>query len=207
MSVAPLSTATNLTQVPIDLDSLPKEELVRLLKRVANERNDLNSRATKKPKAAAVVAAAAAATPAFNVAVTKKRIASSTIKAIKKAAHNRAKKPWTEISESLPNVEAAVALFAGCHSSSNTPRMTKWELSGAAIATWLGTSQFVHPVKFDGKLMCFGGVKPKIHAWATYETLQVKFEKKTGHLTLKFRTFMVGCGNPDGVNDFPPRFD
>jgi hypothetical protein len=75
MSVAPLSTTTNLTQVPTDLDSLPKEELVRLLKRVANERNDLNTRAAKKPKATAVAAPAAPAAPAFNVAATKKRIA------------------------------------------------------------------------------------------------------------------------------------
>jgi hypothetical protein len=206
MSVAPLSTSTNLTQVPTDLNSLPKEELVRLLKRVADERNDFE-RAAKKPKAAAAVTAAAAvATPAFNVAATKKRMASATIKAIKKAAHNRAKKPWTEISESLPNTEAALTLFEGYPSSSDTARLIKWDLRGGDISAWLGTSQFVHPVKFDGKLMCLGGVKPKIHAWAAYETLQAKFEKKTGHLTLKFHTFMAGCGFPNGT-DFPPHLD
>jgi hypothetical protein len=208
MSVAPLSTSTNSTQVPADLNSLPKEELVRLLKRVADERNDFE-RAAKKPKAAAVVTAAATAavaTPAFNVAATKKRMASAAIKAIKKTAHNRAKKPWTEISESLPNTEAAFTLFEGCQSSSDTARLTKWELRGTDIAAWLGTSQFVHPVKFDGKLWCLGGVKPKIHAWAAYETLQVKFEKKTGHLTLKFHTFMAGCGLPNGC-DFPPQLN
>ena len=211
MSIAPLSTSTNLTQVPADLNSLPKEELVRLLKRVADERNDFE-RAAKKPKAAAVVTAAAptvaAATPAaFNVAATKKRMASAAIKAIKKAAHNRAKKPWTEISESLPNTEAALALFEGYHSSSDTPRLTKWELRGADISAWLGTSQFVHPVKFDGKIWCLSGREtPKIHAWAAYETLQVKFEKKTGHLTLKFRTFTAGYGLPDG-SDFPPQLN
>jgi hypothetical protein len=210
MSVAPLSTSTNLTQVPADLNSLPKEELVRLLKRVADERNDLDSsRAAKKPKATAVVTAVVTTTatiPAFNVAATKKRMASATIKAVKKAAHNRAKKPWTEISESLPNTEAALTLFEGYPSSSDTARMTKWDLRGADISAWLGTSSFVHPVKFDGKLICFGGVKPKIHAWAAYETLQVKFEKKTGHLTLKFRTFMAGCGFPNGT-DYPPHMD
>jgi hypothetical protein len=206
MSVAPLSSSTNLTQVPADLNSLPKEELVRLLKRVADERNDLNSRASKKPKVAAIVTAAAAATPAFNVAATKKRMASAAIKAIKKTAHNWKRKPWTEISESLPNTEAALTLFEGYHSSSDTARLTKWELRGADISAWLGTSQFVHPVKFDGMIyvVCGGYETPKIHAWAAYETLQVKFEKKTGHLTLKFRTFMTGYGIPDG-SDFPPQ--
>lgn len=44
---------------------------------------------------------------AFDVAAYKKRIASSAAKAIKKSAHNRHKKPWTELSESLPDVVAA----------------------------------------------------------------------------------------------------
>lgn len=41
MSVSPLnnSVKTNLTLVPADFDGLPKDELVRLLKRVANERD------------------------------------------------------------------------------------------------------------------------------------------------------------------------
>jgi hypothetical protein len=201
MSVAPLSTTTNLTQVPTNLDSLPKEELVRLLKRVADERNDLNSRAAKKPKAAAPA-------PAFNVAAAKKRIASSAIKAIKKSAHNRQKSPWTQIAESLPNTEAALALFANCIPSSDTARLTKWELNGDAIHNWLGISPCIHPVKFDGKLWAFaGGPKPKIHAWAAFETLQAKFEKKTGHLTLKFHTYMMGCGIPDGFGMPPTIFD
>jgi hypothetical protein len=204
MSVAPLSTTTNLTQVPTDLNSLPKEELVRLLKRVADERNDLNSRAAKKPKAAAVVAAAA---PSFDVAATKKRIAGSAIKAIKKAAHSGVKKPKTDISESLPNAEAARALFADtCNPSSDTARLTKWELSGTDISTWLGTSPFVHPVKFDGRVICARGSTPKIHAWAAYKQLQAKFEKKTGHLTLKFQTYMAGSGLPNG-SDMPPFMD
>jgi hypothetical protein len=204
MSVALLSTSTNLTQVPTDLNSLPKEELVRLLKRVADERNDLNSRASKKPKAAAIVTATAI-TPTFNVAATKKRVASATIKVIKKTAHNFDRKPWTEISESLPNTEAALTLFEGCSLSSDTARMIKWELCGADIAAWLGTSQFVHPVKFDGKIWSLSGREtPKLHAWAAYETLQVKFEKKTCQLTLKFRTFMAGYGLPDG-SDIPPQ--
>jgi hypothetical protein len=198
MSIAPLSTATNLTLVPTkNLDNLPKEELVRLLKRVADERNDLNSRAAKNPKAAAP-------DPVFNVAAAKKRIASSAIKAIKKSAHNRQKSPWTEISDSLGNTEAALALFADCIPSSDTARFIKWELNRDDIHNWLGISPIIHPVKFEGKLLGFrGGPKPKIHAWAAYETLQAKFEKNTGHLTLKFHSFMVGAGIPDG-SGMPP---
>jgi hypothetical protein len=43
MSVNPLnnSAKTNLTPVPADLDGLPKDELVRLLKRIANGRDGL----------------------------------------------------------------------------------------------------------------------------------------------------------------------
>ena len=134
-------------------------------------------------------------------------MASAAIKAIKKTTHNFARKSWNEISESLPNTEAALTLFEGCCLSSDTARMIKWEQRGADISAWLGTSQFVHPVKFDGKIWCLSGREtPKIHAWAAYETLQVKFEKKTGHLTLKFRTFTAGYGLPDG-SDFPPQLN
>jgi hypothetical protein len=101
MSVAPLSTSTNLTQVPTDLNSLPKEELVRLLKRVADERNDLDSRASKKPKAAAIVTAAAV-TPTFNVAATKKRMACAAIKTIKKTTYNWKGNPGPRFRRAFP---------------------------------------------------------------------------------------------------------
>ena len=55
----------------------------------------------------------------------------------------------------------------------------------------------VHPVAFDGKVWCFaGGPMPKVYAWAGFESLEVKFEPSSSLLTLKFRTFMAGSGDP-----------
>jgi hypothetical protein len=76
--------------------------------------------------------------------------------------------------------------------------LIKWELHGPVITQWLvADSSYVHPVKFDGKVLCFAGVKPKIHAVAAFETLHAKYDKRQGSLQLKFRTYMAGSGNPD----------
>jgi len=207
MSVAPFSSSTNsaskLTAVPSNLDALPKDELVRLLKRVASERNDLVSSSSNNKKQK--TAPAAAALPSFNVPAAKKRIASTAKKLIKKTAHNRSKKPWTELSEQVPDLAACLELFSGFATTSETARLLKWELSGAEIAHWLNMTDepYVHPVKFDGKVWAFAGAKVHIYAWAGFETLQAKYEKKTGNLQLKFRTYMVGAGNPNGSGGPP----
>ena len=80
----------------------------------------------------------------------------------------------------------------------------------------------VHPVAFDGKVLCFAGQRPTIYAYAgeearrsTYvphptdsqcfrshpvctgiESLEVKWEASANLLTLKFRTFFAGSGRP-----------
>ena len=56
------------------------------------------------------------------------------------------------------------------------------------------TDKHVHPVKFDGKVWCFGGQKPKIYACAGFESLEVKVEAQM--MTLKFRTFLATTGRP-----------
>lgn len=179
--------------VPADLDSLPKDELVRLLKRVNTERDEL-IRSNKKIKTSF--------SSSFNVEATKKRIASAATKTIKKTGHTFSKKPWTEISESLPDEAAALALMGGYEAKSNTARMIKWEFSD--VANWLGTSPFIHPVKYEGRILTFPGEPvPKVYLWASYETVQIKFEKKTGHLTLKFRTYASGDGKRDDGVDAP----
>jgi hypothetical protein len=142
----------------------------------------------------------------FNVAAAKKCIASAATRAIKKSAHNRQKKPWTEVSDSLPSVEASLELLAGFQSASDTKTMVKWELYGNAIHQCLGMEPYIHPVKFDdtfsplvvlltavsshkhlgiltqtGKLLVFrGGPMPKIHAWVAFETVQIKYESRQG---------------------------
>jgi hypothetical protein len=109
MSLAPFSNTNNnkMTSIPSNLDELPKEELVKILKRVASERDGLvASAANKKQKTAP-----AASSAPFDVKKTKKRILTSAKRLIKKTAHNRAKKPWTELSETVPSEEACLALF------------------------------------------------------------------------------------------------
>ena len=82
----------------------------------------------------------------------------------------------------------------------------------------------VHPVAFDGKVLCFGGQRPTIYAYAGewrqarvcasplwvmashrpplpprypgIESLEVKWEASASLLTLKFRTFFAGSGRP-----------
>lgn len=214
MSVAPFSSSTNsaskLTAVPSNLEELPKDELVRLLKRVASERNDLVSSSTsnnKKQKTAPAPAAAAA--PSFKVPAAKKRIASTAKKMIKKSAHNRSKKPWTELSEQVPDLAACLELFSGFAPTSETARLLKWELSGTEIVHWLNMTDepYVHPVKFDGKVWAFAGAKVHVYAWAGFETLQAKYEKKTGNLQLKFRTYMAGTGHPNGSGGPPSTYN
>jgi hypothetical protein len=141
----------------------------------------------------------------FKVDAVKKRIAKKSFLLVKKTAHNKAKKPYTELNESVPNAAAAMALFEGFEPKSDTHRLAKWELTGDEIVEWLNlTSNWVHPVKFDGKVIAFGGAKPFVYAWASYDTLQARFDKKGASLSLKFRTKMVGSGRPKEGQDGPP---
>ena len=64
---------------------------------------------------------------------------------------------------------------------------------------WLGNPfEYIHPVKFDGKTISLGGTRPKIYAFANYDSLEAKFEKKTNTLNLKFRSRLAGTGKNDG---------
>jgi hypothetical protein len=77
----------------------------------------------------------AKAVPAFNVVAAKKRFTSSAVKATKKSAHNRQKKPWGEISDSLPDTEAALTLFAGYLETASIHRYSKKECESRAQAS------------------------------------------------------------------------
>jgi hypothetical protein len=141
----------------------------------------------------------------FKVDAVKKRIAKKSFLLVKKTAHNKVKKPYTELNESVPNAAAAVALFEGFEPKSDTHRLAKWELTGDEIVDWLNlASQWIHPVNFDGKVIAFGGAKPFVYAWASYDALQARFDKKGASLSLKFRTKMVGSGRPLEGKDGPP---
>lgn len=216
------ATTTNspsYTEVPEDLGCLPKDELVSLLKRVATERDDL--RAKKKARSifdneqddartqstASVTTMSSSSSSSilsassFSSKTFKKRLHTTAVRLIKKAAHNRSKKPWTEITDSVPSLEAVQTLMEG-FDKSESARMMTWELKSLDVAKWLGCSPFVHRVKFDGKVI-LGNAK-QVYAWAGFDSCQVRFEKKTGQLRCKFRTFMAGSGRPLPGQTTPP---
>lgn len=154
--------------------------------------------------------------PTFKVDVIKKRIAKKSFQLVKKTAHNQTRKPYTELAEAVPNSACALALFEGFEPKSDTSRLLKFELQGSdQVVAWLGgANKYIHPVKYDGKVISFGGSgtgsggagKPFVYAWAKYESLQAKFDKKGASLSLKFRTKMVGSGRPAEGSDIPPSF-
>ena len=209
----------NLTEVPSNLSALSNDELQSLVRKIADERTDL-SRELKRARtetvslkptpiakanvpAPAAVAVAAVAT-VYDVKATKKRINKQATAQIKKTAHSKPKKPYTTISDMVPDTSSAMALFAPFVPISDTSRMIKWKLTDChEITSWLENEKgngYIHPVKFEGKVYCFGNSKPKIYAWAQFDSLEAKYEKKSGALTLKFRTFLAATGKThDGL--------
>ena len=75
--------------------------------------------------------------------------------------------------------------------------MTRWVLAGNDVSRFLGIERLVHPVKFDGMVLSFGGAPVHVYAWAAFESLEVKFENASKVLTLKARTFLAGSGRPE----------
>lgn len=217
----------NLTQIPQELEYLPPDHLIHLLRIVAAERDDLFQQLQREhAKTAALFqndvygfphpepATAALAVPeeidrapsTFRVDAAKKRIAKKSYNLVKKTAHNKTKKPYSEISEAVPTVAKVYSLFEGYGVKVETSRLIKWQLTGGQVVEWLGgANKYIHPVRFDGKVIAFGTSKPFIYAWASYDGLQAKYDKKGGSLTLRFRTKMVGSGRPTETSkDSPP---
>jgi hypothetical protein len=214
-------TGTKRARVPDDLEACSHGDLVQLVKQLRSERDALEAGATAAGKAASSLGGVQQLLPGsrqrldgttmppasanFLVAqeaeCMKKRLADKAVKAIRKTKHNDKRKPYTEVSEGVANKATAMRLLDGCPLKSDTARMTRWLLEGdSAIAGWLGIEKLVHPVAFDGKVWCFaGGPPPRIYAWAGLESLEVKWEPSSSLLTLKFRTFMAGSGDPESA--------
>ena len=127
----------------------------------------------------------------------RKRLRDKIVKAVKKTAHNDRRKPYSEISDGCASRDVAIALMGGLHPRSDTARMTRWVLTGNDVSMFLGIERLVHPVKFDGMVLAFAGIPVNVYAWASFESLEVKFENAAKVLTLKCRTFLAGSGRPE----------
>jgi hypothetical protein len=216
-------TETTTTQIPSSLDDMDRSELVDLLCKVATERDglklqldQLHQQQQKKQKllqqtalavstahtttVAAVVAAPVTPTAA-EVTAIRKRLGKMAVKAIKKGCHGGTKKPISEFSEGSVSSIMAKAMLQDLQSSlmSDTARMTKYKVTNdTTICEFLGTDRLVHPVKDDGKgYVCFGGPKPKIYAWAKYDSMEIKYDKRDQTLQLKIKTVYAGSGRPE----------
>ena len=223
------------TQVPQNLEGLSKEELVRLLRSVASEREALTKKAggdgpsnnsyalgdqfqqqqqtaqlldgdgsldgivyTKKilpniPSPPRVKPSAA-----YKVDQAKTRIAETLASLIKKKGHNWKGRPTAEMTEEVPTLENVRELFEHYPEVNKTARSYRWQLSGEEIVDWLGCPKYVHPVKFDGKVVCTIGQNASVYAFAGYDSMLAKYEQGTNTLTLKVKTFTAGTGNIPG---------
>lgn len=173
------------TQVPTDLEDLPKEELVRLLRSVASEReifersnnsasatsrnNDdgggrgensgyiPNSNKAMASFSPSLPAPKTSATllpyipppprvkppPSFKIEQAKARIADTASSLIKKKAHNWKGRPCTDVTEEIPNLEAARELFKGYKEINKTARSYRWHLTGDQVVEWLDCPKYV----------------------------------------------------------------
>ena len=171
-----------LAAIPENLEELSKPELIKIIQ-------SLQQQVAKKHKGDEVDAKALQA--------MRKRLRDKVVKAVKKTAHNDRKKPYSEISDGCASRAVAVALMNGLHPKSDTARMTRWTLTGNDVSRFLGIERLVHPVKFDGMVLSFGGAPVHVYAWAAFESLEIKFENASKVLTLKARTFLAGSGRPE----------
>jgi hypothetical protein len=202
-------------EVPAQLEALSTEQLQALVRGLAAERDELKKRkadlaspvfsappSAKRAKPSPgqmLLPGATVPTPtALTPAEVRKRVTAlgkKCVREIKKTAHNDKRKPYTTVTEGMPKAEALQLLGDVGTKVSSTKKMDKISVSPPEIAAWLGIDEgLVHPVKFDGKVWSFGGQKPKVYAWAGFESLEVKVENNM--ITLKFRTYMAKTGRP-----------
>jgi len=140
----------------------------------------------------------------FNLSSIKEEIAEDSKALVQKAGHNRELKPWTELSKRLAE-DAVVTLFGSFEPILDNSRVMKWKLNGDEVTQWLELSEkLIHPVAFEGKVVCVAGQRRSVYGWATYETLEAQYVRKSKILTLRFQTSLFGTGLPD--SDGNPQF-
>ena len=150
--------------VPDNLEALPSDELVQLVKDLAAERDGLERDAKRQATAATprTASTASTATPASagsaapnvkDVQVILGRLRAKAEKAIKKTKHSQSRKPYTEVTEGIGNKELALALMRGqsAYQKSDTARMTRWLFDeDAAISNWLGIERQIRMLPQQG---------------------------------------------------------
>ena len=172
-----------LAAIPENLEELSKPELIKIIE-------SLRRQVQKKQRTDVEC-------DAKTLHAMRKRLRDKIVKAVKKTAHNDRRKPYSEISDGCASRAVAVALMGGLHPKSDTARMTRWVLTGNDVSMFLGIERLVHPVKFDGMVLSFGGLPCNVYAWAAFESLEVKYENAAKVLILKARTFLAGSGRPE----------
>ena len=198
-AVTPPSQGNRLTPVPSHLSNLNSNDLISLVQKLANERDDLNRQLkkarTEAPSSSATsTAATATATAApvrkFDVKAMKKRIAQKSTALVKKAPHKRNNKPISELTECVPDEAAAMELFECTVPISNTARMIKWKFDNKeTINSWLNKEEeYIYPCKYVDKVWSFSGSKPVCKAYCSYESCEAKLDKRNNTLTLKFKS-------------------
>ena len=132
--------------------------------------------------------------PQYKVDQAKTRIAEKLTTLIKKKSHNWKGRPTTELIEDVPTLEAVRELFLGFPEINKTARSYRWQLTGKQLVKWLGCPKYVHPVKFEGKVVCTIGQPAYVYAFAGYDSMLAKYEQGSGTLTLKVKTYTAGTG-------------
>jgi hypothetical protein len=157
------------------------------------------------PAAAAAAAAVGAGegsgstnTINFDVAGTKKRILKNATQRIKKTVHTDRNKPYTEVLECVPTEAAVLLLMTGFEPKSHRHPMIKWQLNEEQVIDWLNMydSPLIHPVTNKINTICLFGQKPNLYVHAKIESLEIKWERKSGSFNLRFRTMVAGYGTP-----------
>jgi hypothetical protein len=236
------------TQVPQDLEQLSKEELVRLLRSVASEREQLeqsqiaprqggptNGTANRvsdngrnrhnaggnggidlasllngappkpiyvKPSSLLpLIPSPPRVKVTYNIDQAKARISEMLTALIKKKAHNWKGRPTTELTEAVPTLDAARELMKGYTETNKTARSYRWQLTGAEVVQWLKCPKYVHPIKFEGKVVCTIGQPAYVYAFAGYDSMLVKYEQSSAMLTIRLKTFTAGTGNIPGSDE------
>jgi hypothetical protein len=138
----------------------------------------------------------------IDVTDIKLQIADAVATEIRKTPHNLESKPWTKIFMQLADTSVAIALMKPMQGSTHPSDSSKMVWKFWDVATWLGVSNFVHPVLYQGKL--YGKPGLPFYAWAGYDAACVSFDTRSHFLTVEIRSYLAGSGFPIKEIDQPP---